>query len=99
MKPKPSDAIRIDLGPEVKPGIFEYAVTSLQIEGRSHQPLLDACRKIKPILGETEERIATMYRGDKPSISCKLSIGANLTVSEPSKGSPHFTKYHPFKGL
>lgn len=91
--------IRIDLGPEVKPGIFTYTVASLQIEGRSHQPLLDACRKIKSILGDPKEQHATLYRNGKPSISCKITTGANLTVAEPSKGSPHFTKFQPFKGL
>jgi hypothetical protein len=89
--------IRIDRGKEVAPGVFEYRIPSLGIEGRSHQPLLDACRQIKSILGPTAATAGVFREGRSgPDISCSVDKGAELTVSEPSKGRIHFAKFREF---
>jgi hypothetical protein len=86
--------IRIERGKEVSPGIWEYAVPSLGLCGRSRQPLLDACRQIKLILGATAERAGLLRKGsEQPDISCLVEAGAKLTVSEPAKGGIRFEKY------
>jgi hypothetical protein len=41
--------IRVDRHDEVRPGIWRYTVPGFGIEGRSRQPLLDACRQIRAI--------------------------------------------------
>lgn len=93
--------IRIELGKEVSPGIWAYAVPSLQIEGRSRQPLLDACRRIKLTGDLTVERQAGVFREDRlvPDISCPVATGAALTVSEPAKGGIRFEPYREFTGV
>jgi hypothetical protein len=92
--------IRIQRGREVGPGIFEYAIPSLALCGRSRQPMLDACRQIKRACDPTEfagER-AGVFRDGKaePDISCPVLKGAELTVAEPSNGKIHFTKFREF---
>ena len=44
--------IRVDIVEEAKsPGVFRYRVPGMAIEGRSRQPLIDACRQIKALVG------------------------------------------------
>jgi hypothetical protein len=92
--------IRIELGLEVGPGIFEYTIPSLQICGRSRQPLFDACRSIKRAVGPTEEaeERAGVFRDGKaePDISCLVLKGAELTVVKPNLGKIHFSKFREF---
>jgi hypothetical protein len=92
--------IRIELGREVGPGIFEYAIPSIQICGRSRQPLLDACRAIKRAGDPTEEagEHAGVFRDGKaePDISCLVLKGAELAVSEPNHGKIRFSKFREF---
>lgn len=82
--------IRIDRGKEIKPGIWEYSIPSLGLGGKSRQPLLDACRRIKCTLGPNKAAGARagVYRPGRlePDISCPVLAGADLTVSEPSNG-------------
>ena len=92
--------IRIDRGREVAPGIWEYSIPSLGLSGKSRQPLLDACRQIKRALGPTkaaDERTG-VYRPDhtEPDISCLVLEGAELTVSEPSRGNIKFVRFQEF---
>jgi hypothetical protein len=89
--------IRIEWMGEVRPGVFAWQVPSLGQSGESRQPLLDACRQIRSILGPTEA-IAGMFRKGRsvPDISCSVDKGAELTVSEPSKGRIHFAKFREF---
>jgi hypothetical protein len=101
--------IRIDLGPEVdsptpsagrRHGIFEYRITSLGIVGYSRQPLLDACRQIKRILGDTAETAALFREGRSvPDISCSVAEGAEITVSEPNNGKIRFAKFREFQSV
>ena len=49
--------IRVDIVEEAKsPGVFRYRVPEMAIEGRSRQPLIDACRQIKSLVGSTKQR-------------------------------------------
>jgi len=90
--------IRIDLGREASPGIFEYTVPSLLLCGRSRQPLLDACRQIKSMGGDPEESAGLFRQGrDTPDLFCTVGKGADTTVSEPDRGTISFQKYRPFK--
>ena len=94
-----TEMIRIERGAEVSPGIWEYAVQSLHLGGRSRQPLLDACRQIKRMGGVTTNQQIGIYREgrDEPDMFCPLEVGAAYTVSEPAKGgSPKFVKYQTF---
>jgi hypothetical protein len=94
--------IRIDLGKEVKPGIWEYSIPSVGQGGKSRQPLLDACRQIKRVLGATKAAgaYAGVYRPGRtePDIFCPVLDGAELTVSEPSNGNIRFAKFQEFDG-
>ena len=52
--------IRVERGDEISPGVFAYNVPSLGLSGRSRQPLLDACRHIKSLLGPTGQLAAAI---------------------------------------
>ena len=58
--------IRVERGAEMSPGVFAYTVPSLGLSGRSRQPLLDACRQIKSLLGPTGP-LAGLFREDTRS--------------------------------
>jgi hypothetical protein len=80
--------IRVELGREVdgpqpnaghRHGVFEYRVPIIDFTGYSHQPLLDACRQIKRILGATEATAELFREGrSAPDISCPVDKGAEL---------------------
>jgi hypothetical protein len=91
--------IRVERGAEVSPGVFAWRVPCMGLSGRSHQPLLDACRQIKRILGDTGDR-AALFRPGRSSwdMRCAVERGAARTVKEPSKGHIHFAKYRQFRG-
>lgn len=89
--------IRIDKGAEVSPGVWEFRSAVYPVCGKSRQPLLDACRQLKLILGDTSQRAGLFRTGhDEPDISCSVEVGAGLTVAEDAKNSPRFRKYQPF---
>lgn len=94
--------IRIDLGAEVAAAIFEYSIPSLGVSGRSRQPLLDGCRAIKRMLGETKaaQQHAGLYRSGRtdPDLHCSVIVGAEMTVAEPAAGRIHFSKFQKFDG-
>ena len=94
---------RVERGAEVKPGVWAYRIPSLDLEGQSHQPLLDACRKIKAVIGDPKDEMVAIYRTGVPhpywDMRCSLADGANTTTTEPNKGRVHFVKYAPFKGV
>jgi hypothetical protein len=95
-----ADLIRVERGKEVKPGVWEYSIPSLCLSGKSRQPLLDACRQIKRALGPTKAAgvRAGVYRPGhtEPDISCLVLDGAELTVSEPSRGNIKFVRFQEF---
>jgi hypothetical protein len=92
--------IRIERGRAVGPGIFEYSIPSLQICGRSRQPLLGGCRQIKRAVDRTElagVRAGVFREGQtEPDIWCLVLKGAELTVAEPSNGKVTFAKFRKF---
>jgi hypothetical protein len=91
------EMIRVERGAEVRPGIFAYRVGSLGIAGQSRQPLLDACRQIKSLLGETQRAVGLFREGrSAPDIWCSVEWGAAYTVSDPSKGRVRFVKFQSF---
>jgi hypothetical protein len=88
--------IRIDLSGETN-GVFSYSIPSLGVGGKSRQPLLDACRQIKRIVGPTAEA-AGLFRDGRaePDIWCAVNWGAEHTISEPDRGKIHIAKYREF---
>ena len=92
------EPIRIDRGKEIKPGIWEYRVASFNLEGRSRQPLLGACRQIKSILGDTKDQMAVLFPegGAQWTMKCPIDIGAAWSTTEPDRGRIHFVKYQEF---
>jgi hypothetical protein len=87
--------IRIDIEEIKRRDVFRYRVRGLPIEGQSRQPLLDACREIKRILGPTAQRAGLFRQGrPTPDISCSVEFGAAHTVNE---SGPRFAKYREFE--
>jgi hypothetical protein len=98
---RPADnVIRIDLGKEVAPGIFEFLIPSIGLSGKSRQPLLAACREIERALGTTKAagQHAGLYRAGRThaDIFCAVLVGAHLSVAEPTIGRIHFAKFQEF---
>jgi hypothetical protein len=89
--------IRVERGAETSPGVFAYTVPSLGLSGRSRQPLLDACRQIKLLLGPTGQ-LAGLFRDGCSNwdIRCPVDVGAELTVKEESAGGIRFAGHKPF---
>ena len=87
---------KVELIEEIKKrGVFRYRVAGLPIEGQSRQPLLDACREIKRILGPTEQRAGLFREGrSSPDISWSVEWGAAHSVGEFS--GTRFVKYREF---
>jgi hypothetical protein len=88
--------IRVELLEEIdRRGVFSYRVAGLPIEGRSRQPLLDACRQIRDLLGPTAQKAGLFRNGKKhPDLTCYGTEGAKLTVKEDDIGI-RFAKYRP----
>lgn len=81
--------IRIELGEEIKRrGVWRYSVPAYGVEGRSRQPLLDACREIKRTGGDTVQAAGLFRAGrSEPDLVCRsVEIGAGRTVSDPDSG-------------
>jgi len=89
--------IRVERGAEISPGVFSYTVPSLGLSGQSRQPLLDACRQIKSLLGPTGQ-LAGLFRAGRSEwdIRCRVDVGAELTIKEESAGGIRVAKHKPF---
>ena len=61
------DVIRVELGAEVKPGVWEYACTVHPVCGKSHQPLSDACRQLKLSPAFAYTHTPASFRSSTPS--------------------------------
>jgi hypothetical protein len=87
--------IKVEVIEEVKNrGAFKYRVEGMPIVGQSRQPLIDACRQIKALLGTTDRRAGLFREGRaEPDISCSVSWGAAHTVDERNAGGIRFVKY------
>jgi hypothetical protein len=90
--------IQVELGREVSPGAWEWRVTSTggAVEGRSHQPLLDACRALER-MGEPPARLAAMYWPGQSdwALRCSIGWGARLTAADPPSEGMRFRTYRP----
>jgi hypothetical protein len=97
MTERASRMIRVERGAEISPGVFAYTVPSLGLSGRSRQPLLDACRQIRTLLGPTGQ-LAGLFRERHSDwdIRCRVDVGAGLTVKEESAGGIRFATHKPF---
>jgi hypothetical protein len=95
--------IRIERGEEIdgpgsnagrRHGVYRYSCPEISaVQGYSRQPLLDACRQLKPILGDTFEQTQLFREGcSEPDISCSINAGAGLTVEDSVNGVT-FRKY------
>jgi hypothetical protein len=86
--------IRVERGAEIRPEVFAYKVVvgEVEIRGQSRQPLLEACRQIKPLLGKPLESAsavtAAIYREgkDEPDLTCSVEWGAAHYVFEDDAG-------------
>jgi hypothetical protein len=76
--------IRVELGKEVLPGVWAYTIAGTALEGRSHEPLLDACRQIKRMGTHCRRDQVGLYRRGRgePDLVCGLDWGAAHTVRE-----------------
>jgi hypothetical protein len=90
--------IRVEIVHEVeRRGVFAYRIPSIEFEGRSRQPLLDACRVLKSMGARTEDGAGLFKPGrSTPDLTCRVGVGAGLTVSEPSKGGCRFAPWREF---
>jgi hypothetical protein len=80
-------------------GQFEYRVLGTLVQGRSHQPLLDACRQLKQ-MGADPLALAALYHdgSDQWTVRTTVGKGADTTVYDPPKGGgPRLVKFkaHP----
>ena len=101
--------IRVLRGKEARPGIFEYTgrITpgGTEFEGKSRQPLLDACRKIKSLIGQEmgipqRVRIGLFREGkDNPDVSCGLQWGASHTIVERDRDGLVIEKFEPMERI
>ena len=89
--------IRIERGNEVKPGVFEWRVPDLRLEGRSRHPLSDACRAIKRMDDRLSLEEAGIWRegSDQPSLTCQVGKGAMVTV-EDGQHQIRFVRFREF---
>jgi hypothetical protein len=93
--------IRVELGEEVKSrnkaSKWRWMCAELGLSGLSREPLLDACRAIKRMGGQTEHQQIGLYRPgrDGPDLFCSVEVGAELTVKENEKVGPVLVKWAP----
>ena len=97
--PASAAIVRVELGKEINNrSRWPWTVPQYGLSGISHQPLLDACRKILDA-GHDGEQMAGMFRQGKARpdlITRTIREAAALTVSEPDKGTIRFAKYKPW---
>ena len=92
--------IRVELGNEVKPGVFAWRVAVLDLSGQSRQPLLDAARAVKSMGGDTQQRLGLFRVGRSTAdLTASVEVAAGLTVSEANRGGPKFIKYQEFSAF
>ena len=79
--------IKIDYRVMIKPagkGLYDYHVWQSPVQGRSTQPLLDACRQLKQ-MGASPAAFAALYYESAPdvwTVRCRIDKGAELDVGD-----------------
>jgi len=91
--------IRVERGEEIgRHGIFAYRVPSHRTEGRSRQPLSDACRQLKSMGVATETAVGLFHEGcSEPSLVSTVGRAAGVTVSDPDGGRVKFVKFRKYE--
>lgn len=94
--------IRVVITGVPSPGIFEWSVNEpgLVLGGRSREPLLDACRALERTGVSTPQQCALFWEGsDQWTLRTPVSLGAGLTVRDPSSGvgGTRFQKFVPYE--
>ena len=86
--------IRVELGEEIgNRGVWRWTCPRYGLQGRSRQPLLDACREIKRMGGDNAGRVGLFREARSvPSLTCTVGWGAGKTVDE---NGPWFVKWKP----
>ena len=86
--------IRVELGEEVnRHGKWRWTCPRYALAGISRQPLLDACRGIKRMGGDTKATVGLFREAHSVSDStCSVGWGARHTVDE---SGPKFAKWKP----
>jgi hypothetical protein len=87
--------IRVNLLREIDGhGVFDYEIDGYGVQGRSRQPLLDACRQVKRMGADPADRIGLFRSGrERPDLVGSVGWGAEHTVDEVHT---HFVKWRPF---
>jgi hypothetical protein len=91
--------IRVGRGEEIgRRGKYAWSVPALALRGISRTPLLDACRALKSLHGDTGRSYAAIYREghDQWDMRCPVDFGAGLTVRDGGGQTPHFAPYFPY---
>lgn len=95
--------IEIEREEKGKDGRWAWRVRGSPVEGRSNQPLLDACRVLKS-MGERPDTEIRVFRPGRTVWDLRTTIGhgANIKVLDAPTGSPRFIKFnnpqfHQFK--
>jgi hypothetical protein len=90
--------IRVEIEEDTKkPGRYCVSIPSHRLSFKSRIPLLDACREIKRMGGDTSSICGLFRKGRSgPDLTCSVGVGAELTVSEGDRGGPKIVKYTPF---
>ena len=90
--------IRVEIEEESNTGRYLVCIPSHCLSFKSRQPLLDACRRIKSMGGDTGELCGIFRRGRaEPDLSCTVGVGAGLTVKDDKRGKPRLAKFQPFE--
>ena len=90
--------IKIASGEEVnRRGKWRWVCSDYGVEGISRQPLLDACREIKRMGGDTSSRVGLFRSGSKTAdLVCSVGWGADHTVDETAT---RFKKWKPMPDM
>lgn len=89
--------IRVEIEEENNTGRYLVCVPSYRLSFKSKLPLLDACRMIKSMGGDTTEICGLFRKGrSEPDLVCSVGVGARLTVAERQAGGPRIEKFVPF---
>ena len=87
--------IRVELGEEVnRHGRWRWTCPRYALRGVSRQPLLDACREIKSMGGDTALLVGLFREArSTPDMTCSVGCGASHSVREDvtrfAKWAPH----------
>jgi len=81
-------------------GLFRYyggGGFHAPVDGRSRQPLFEACRKLKRMGADPNLKCAMYHHGSKDwAVRITIGKGAGLMVVDSTYGKPRFVKYyHP----